>query len=219
MTKTKIKKILAILTIAALALNTTYAANIGTWSVSWTSSFDAPVVWNDLIPWVATGTVSGITVTANVLPTLNMIISTGAINLWTLSSTAYATWSLNIEVGTNASNWVNVTAKSWNGWLTSVAASSTINDQTTDWLAESYRFTSALNAAADSAVSWFTQTANLSTEVNNTTTSHVLYSTNKPESSSWVNDVTFFVSAKIDEQTPAGTDYQDSITISVVWNF
>jgi hypothetical protein len=201
-------------------MNSTYAATqIGTWSVSWTSSFDSAVIWNDAIPWVATGTVSGIIVTASVLPTLNMVISTGAINLGTLNASAYSTWSLDIEIGTNAANWVNVTAKSNAGWLHSTSNWSTINNTITDWLAESYKFSSALNAASDSSVSWYTQTANLSTEVSDTTTSHTLYNTNKPESSSWVNDVTFSVSAKIDQQTPAGTDYQDTVTITVVWNF
>ncbi len=218
--KTKIKKILAILTVVTLAINTTYAATqIGTWSVSGTTSFDSDITWNDLIPWTATGTVTGIVVRGSVLPTLNMVISTGAINLGTLSSSAYATWSLDIEVGTNAANWVNITAKSGTGWLRSASNWSVINDAITDWLAESYRFASALNAASDSSVSWFTQTADLSAEVNDSTTTHTLYSSTKPESSSWVNDVTFYVSALVDEQTPAWTDYQDSITITVVWNF
>ncbi len=220
MIKTKTNKILAILTIAVLLMNTTYAATqIGTWSVSGTSSFDSAVMWNDAIPWVATGSVSWIIVTARVLPTLNMVISTGAINLGTLNASAYSTWSLDIEVGTNAANWVNVTAKSGTGWLRSASNWSIINNAVTDWLAESYKFSSVLNAAADSSVSWYTQTANLNTEVNDTTTLHNLYHTTKPESSSWVNDVTFSVSAKIDGQTPAGTDYQDTITLTVVWNF
>ncbi len=220
MTKTNTKKILAILTAAILTINSTYAATqIGTWSVSGTSSFDSAVMWNDLIPGTATGTVTWIVVTANVLPTLNMVISTGTINLGTLSASAYSTGSLSIEVGTNASQWVNVTAKSGTGWLRSASANSIINDTLSDGLAESYRFSSALQAAADSSVAWYAQTANLSTEVNDSTTSHTIYSTNKPESSSGVNDLTFYVSAKIDEQTPAANDYQDTITITVVWNF
>jgi hypothetical protein len=158
-------------------------------------------------------------ITAKVLPTLNMVISTGSIDLGTLNAAAYSTWSLDIEVGTNASNWVTVSATSNAGWLNSATNGSTINNTTTDWIAESYIFSSALNAASDSSVTWFSQTANLSTEINDNATAHTLYNTNKPESSSWVNDVTFFVSAKIDEQTPAGTDYQDTVTLTVVWNF
>ena len=219
MIKTKTNKILAILTITILTMNSTYAATqIGTWSVSGTSSFDSTVMWNDTIPWVATGTVSGIIVTATVLPTLNMVISTWAINLWTLNASAYSTWSLDIEVGTNAANGVTISAKSGSGWLRSVANWSIINNLTADWLAESYIFSSALNAASDSSVAWYTHTAALSTEISDTT-SKTLYSSNKPESSSWVNDLTFSVSAKIDQQTPAGTDYQDTVTITVVWNF
>jgi len=220
MVKTNIKKILAILTVATLAINSTYAAsNIGTWSVSGTSTFDSAVVWDDTIPWLATGSVSWILITANILPTLNMVISTGAINLGTLNAAAYSTWSLDIEVGTNAANWVTVSAKSGTGWLRSAANWSIINNDGGDWIAESYKFASALNAASDSSITWFTHTANLSEEVNDNTTSHTLYNSIKPESSSWVNDVTFFVSAKIDEQTPAGMDYQDTVTLTVVWNF
>lgn len=220
MLKTNTKKILAILTVAFYTMNTAYAATqIGTWSVTWTSAFNTWIIRNDTIPWLATGSINWIIVSAQVLPTLNMIVSTGAINLGTLNASTYSTWSLDIEVGTNAANWVNITAKSGTGWLRSASNWSIINDQVTDWLAESYRFASALNAASDSSVSWYTQTANLNTEVNNNTTSHTLYNTNKPESSSWVNDVTFFVAAQIDEQTPAWSDYQDTVTITVVWNF
>jgi hypothetical protein len=204
-----------------LAINSTYAAtNIGTWSVTWTTSFDSAVVRNDTIPWLATGSVSWILITANILPTLNMVISTWAINLWTLNAAGYSTWSLDIEVGTNAANWVTVSAMSGTGWLRSAANWSVINNnQLADWIAESYMFSSALNAASDSSINWFTHTAALSSEVSDNSTSHTIYNSIKPESSSWVNDVTFFVFAKIDEQTPAGIDYQDTVTLTVVWNF
>lgn len=196
MKKTNMKKILAILTISSLAINSVNAVQIGTWSVSWTTSYDAVINWDGNTPWVASGSITWLAITASVLPILNMVISTWSIDLWILSSVSYSTWSLDVEVGTNAWMWVNITAQSGTGWLRSASANAIINDQTTDWLAESYRFASALNAASDSAVSGFSQTANLSAEVNNNTTSHILYSTNKPESSSWVNDVTFYVSAK-----------------------
>lgn len=219
MIKTNIKKVLAILTVATLAINTTYAATqIGTWSVSGTTSFDSSVMWNDLIPWTATGIVSGIVVTANVLPTLNMVISTWSMDLWTLSAIDYATWSLDIEVGTNASNWLTISAKSNSGWLASAVNGSIINSLVADWIAESYRFTSALDAASDSSVTWFTHDASLDTDVSDSS-EHTIYTSNKPESSSWVNDITFSVAAKIDEQTPAGIDYKDTITVTVVWNF
>lgn len=220
MSKTKIKKLFAILAITTLYVNSTYAATqIGTWSVVWTTSFDNPVNWDGNIPWVATWTVSGIVITAKVLPTLNMVISTGSIDLGTLNAASYSTGSLNIEIWTNAANWATVSATSTNGWLSSASNGSIINDTTTDGIAESYKFSSALDAASDSSVAWYTQTANLDSEVDNTTSSYTIYSTNKPESSSWINDVTFLVSAKIDEQTPAGTDYTDTVTITAVWNF
>ncbi|MDD3302684.1 MAG: hypothetical protein PHN31_03935 [Candidatus Gracilibacteria bacterium] len=219
-TKTKTKKILAIFAIATLTFNSTYAATqIGTGSVTGQSSFDSAVMWDDTIPGLATGSVNGITVTAKVLPTLNMVISTGAIDLGILNAAAYSTGSLDIEIGTNASNGATVSAKSTQGGLHSASNGSSINDTTTDGIAESYKFSSALNAASDSSVAGYTHTAALDSEVNNTTSSYTLYTTNKPESSSGVNDVTFFVSAKIDEQTPAGMDYNDTVTITVVGNF
>nr|MDD3720336.1 hypothetical protein [Candidatus Gracilibacteria bacterium] len=220
MTKTNIKKILAILTIVTLGVNSTYAATqIGTGSVSGTSAFDSAIIWNDLIPGSATGTVSGIVVTATVLPTLNMVISTGAINLGILNASSYSSGSLSIEVGTNAANGVTVSATSGTGGLRSASNGSIINNSTTDGLAESYKFSSALEAASDSSITGYTQTANLDTEVNNSSSGFILYTTNKPEASSGVNDVVFSVSAKIDQQTPAANDYQDTVTITVVGNF
>ncbi len=219
MRKTNIRNALAILTLSVIAFNSAYAVQVGTWSVSWTNSYDSVIDWDWNTPWSATGSVNGIAITANVLPILNMVISTGAINLGTLSSLSYATWSLDIEVGTNAGMWVNVTAKSGTGWLRSASNGSVINSLSDDWITESYRFSSALNAASDSSITWYSQVANLDTEVTDNTTSHTLYQTTKPETSSWINDVTFFVTAKINDQTSAWGDYQDTVTITVVWNF
>jgi expansin (peptidoglycan-binding protein) len=87
MIKTKIKKAIAIASIAALAattLGSTFAADIGTASISGGATTN--VVWDDLFPGTATGTVSGIVVTAQVLPTLNMVVSTGAIDLGILTA-------------------------------------------------------------------------------------------------------------------------------------
>ena len=89
MTKTKIQKAIAIASVATIAatsslggvLNNTFAAVIGTGSVAGTSSFDSSVNWDDTFPGTATGVVSGIVVTAQVLPTLNMVLSTGSIDL------------------------------------------------------------------------------------------------------------------------------------------
>ncbi len=221
MTNTKIKRILAILSIATITLNSTYAATqIGTGSVTWSGAFNVQIMWNDLIPGTASGTVNGIIISAKVLPTLNMVISTWWINLGNLNSTAYATWFLDIEVGTNAANWVTVTAKSGTGWLKSSSVAWTVlNSLSADWIAESYRFSSALSGAVDSSVLWFTRTWSLSTEVTDNTTSYSLYSTNKPESSSGTSDVRFFVSSKVNDQTPAALNYTDTVSITITWNF
>lgn len=219
MIKTSTKKALAFLTIAALSVNSAYATQVWTWSVTWTTSYDSIIDWDWSSPWSATGSVSGIAITASVLPILNMVISTGSINLGTLSSSTYSSWSLDIEIGTNAGMWVNVTAISGTGWLRSIANWSIINSLVDDWITESYIFSSALNAIPDSSITWYSQVANLNTEVTDNTTSHTLYQTTKPETSDWLNDVTFYVSAKVNEQTPAGSDYQDNVIITVVWNF
>ncbi len=153
------------------------------------------------------------------IPFLNMVISTWTIDLWILNSETYSTWSINIEIGTNAAYWVNINVKSGTWWLRSTSNKSIINNLTADWIAESYKFSSALNAASDSSATWFIQVADLNVEVNNNISSYTIYSTNKPESSSWVDDVTFYVSVKISDETPAAKTYMDIITITVVWNF
>ena len=223
MLKTKIKKAIAIASIASIAtatLWTTYAATIGTGSVSGTGAFNNAIIWNDVFPGTATGTVSGILVKAEVLPTLNMALSTSQINLGTLIGGVTASGTLNIEVGTNAASWVKITAKSGSGWLTNTTNNSIqINSLTTDGIAESYKFESTANTN-DSTVTGFTTTWNLTAlEVNNNTTAHTIYQTNKPEKLDNTNqDLTFKVTTTADAQTPAWK-YQDSITFTVTWNF
>ena len=220
--KTKIKKISAFIVLIWLLWTT---ANVeaatqvweGTVTGSWTLT--TPIMWNDLFPWTASGTIDGIIVTAQVLPILNMVISADSIALGTLNNTTYSSGSIDIEVGTNASTGVNITARSKNGWLSSATNSSIINDLTTDGIAESYKFNSTLNASSDSTVIWYTQTANLDTEVDSSGTNHSIYSTNKPEESDGINDVKFSVAAKVSTQTPAGNDYKDTIVFSITWNF
>lgn len=225
--KTKTKRVLAYIALwALLSLNiwTSLAATqIGTGSVTWDAWFDSAIIWDDSFPWTASWSVSWIVVTATVDPTLNMTISTGAIDLWTLNTATYSTWTLDIEIWTNAVNWVTVTARSSSWWLANVTDNSIIiNDDTQvgfqDWIAESYRFASAMNAATDSSFAGITQTANLSSEINENTTEHTVYTSDKPEQDDGVNDVTFSVSAKSNAQTPAWS-YQDTITFTVTGNF
>lgn len=222
MIKTKIKKALAIIALWALAttnLSGTFAAQIGTWSVVWQPAFDAPIIWDDTFPGSATWAVNAIVITADIAPTLNMTISTGSISLGTLSSVAYSTGSLDLEVGTNAVNGVTITARSGSGGLTNISDNSIqVNSLAVDGAVDSFIYTSALNAAADSTTTGYTQDASLSTEVNDNTTEHTVYTTTKPEQDSGVDDVTFSVSAKPNAQTAAWA-YQDTVTFTVVGNF
>jgi len=220
MIKTKIKKAIAVASVASIAaatLGTTFAANIGTAGVSGTGAFDSNIVWDDTFPGFATGSVSGIVVKAKVDPTLNMTLSTSEIDLGTLVAGVPSNGTLDIEVGTNAVNGVNVTARSSKGGLENTASGAiVINDADAD--GEAYTFASSANAI-DSTVSGFATTGDLTAlEVNDNVTEHTIYTTNKPERDLGVNDVTFTVSATATAQTPAG-DYEDTITFTVTGNF
>lgn len=219
MTKTKIQKVLAYLALAGMTglVSNVDAVQIGTGTI--TGGSTAVINWNGTYTTAsASGTLNGIVVTATVAPSLNLTISTGAIALGTLNASTYVTGSVDMEVGTNARNGVSITAKSSSGGLYSPTTTNTLNNLTADGLAESYRFSSALNAAEDSAFA-ITQTATLDTEVNDNTTSHTVYTTDKPEALSGTDDVFFRVSSKIDAQTAAASDYTDTVQITVTGNF
>ncbi|MCP4523325.1 MAG: hypothetical protein GY828_03835, partial [Candidatus Gracilibacteria bacterium] len=165
------------------------------------------------------GTVSGIEVQAQVLPTLNMSVSASEINLGVLTAGIAASGNIDIEIGTNAANGVSVRAVSGNGGLTNSSdAALQINNLSTDGSAESYTFASTGNAA-DSTVTGFVNTGDLSAiEVNNST-EMTIYNTNKPELSDGTDaDVTFTVEATTNAQTAAG-NYTDSIDFIVTGNF
>ena len=215
------KRILATAWLSALIMVpfSSYAATqIWTGSVSGTWAFNSAIMWDGALPWTASGTVSWITVTANVTPTLNMALSASSLGLWTLNSSTYSTWTLYLEVWTNAVSWVSVSVKSNSGWLTNTATWTTqINNLVADWIAESYIFTSALSWALDSTVSWYTRSSSLSTEISSNA-SNTIYTTNKPEQTTWVNDVKFDVSAKISAETPAW-NYADNLSFTVSGNF
>jgi len=222
MINTKIKKAAAIAAITALTMTSAYAATqIGTGSVTGDSSFDSPINWDETYGWTAnaSGSVSNILVKATVEPSLNMEISTWTIDLGLLAAGVESSWSLDLEIGTNAANGASITARSQSGGLTNTSDNNIqINDLTADGVAESYKFASAIDAAADSTVSGFTQTANLDTEVDDNTTEHVVYDSNKPQATDGVNDVKFTVKATTDAQTPAW-NYEDHITFTVTGNF
>jgi len=228
MIKTKIKKAIALAGIATIAaasslggaLDNAFAANIGTGSVTGQPAFDSAVVWDDLFPGTATGTVSNIVVTAQVLPTLNMVLSTGAIDLGTLTAGVAATGTLDIEIGTNAAAGVSITARSGSGGLTNTTDNALqINSLVTDGTAESFTYGSTAGVI-DSTVTGFATTGNLTTtEVNDNTTEHTIYTTNKPEQDNATDvDVVFSVATTSNAQTAAG-NYEDTITFTVTGNF
>ena len=221
-TKTKIKKAAAFAAIAAISATTlagAYAATkIGDATVTGNSSLNQDIMWDENFPGTATGTVSGIKVTATVEPTLNMVISADEIALGTLTPNTESTGSVNLEIGTNAVSGVKITARSGSGGLTNTGDNSVqINDLTDDGVAESYKFSST--HTVDSTVTGFTSNGDLDeTEIDDNTTEHQIYLTNKPEISKDTDDVTFTVGATANDQTPAG-NYEDNITFTVVGNF
>lgn len=225
--QTNTNKLLAGALIAGMTLVTSSAfaaTNIGTGSVAGSGSLTTNVVWDDAFPGTATGTVNGLVVKARVKPSLNMVITgSGVIDLGDLDPAGYASGSVDIEVGTNATNGASITARSTNGWLQNVADNTQyINSVTTvaDPIADSYQYSSTILAAADSAfVGTFTQASMSSTEVNNSTTAHTIYTSNKPQAlSNTTDDLTFTVAAKPDAQTPAG-QYNDVVVVTVTGNF
>ena len=217
--KTKIKILLAVLLISTQVSNTFAVTQVGTGSVSGTWAFNANIMWNDLLPGTASGSVTWIIVKARVIPILNMVISTWTIDLWNINYLTSTTWSLNIEIGTNANNGVTVSVKSWSGGLYNTSNSGAIiNNLSADGVAEDYTFASSLSGASDSTVAGYTQTSNLNTQINSNS-GYTIYTTNDPEqSSTWVNDITFSVGAKSNIQTPSG-DYKDILTFTVIGNF
>jgi len=166
----------------------------------------------------ASGSISNIIVTAKILPTLNMVISTGSIDLGTLESGVESSGSLGIEIGTNAANGVTITARSGSGGLTNNSNNSIqINDTEND--GESYTF-AAKAGAIDSTITGFVKSSDVNPiEVDDNTTENIIYSTNKPEQNDNTNsDVAFTVAATSNAQTAAG-EYEDNITFTVTGNF
>ena len=220
MIKTKIKKAIALAWIVVLSAatigTTTFAATIG--SVDITGGTSTDVIWDDTFPGTATGSTTVI-VTAQVLPTLNMVISTGSIDLGVLTADITSTGSLNIEIGTNATDGVVLTAKSGSGGLTNLSNNNLqINNLTTDGIAESYTFGSTAGTN-DSDISGFLLDPDLTTTQIFDSSIKTIYKSNKPERSDGTDvDVVFTVAATSNAQTAAG-NYQDEITLTVTGNF
>ncbi len=220
--RTNTNKLISWALVASMTLisGVSAATIIGSGSVVGSGGLLSDVTWDDTFPGTATGTVNGLTIKAQIQPTLSMVITgSWVIDLGSLSSAAYSSGSVDIEVGTNAVQGAVVTAKSTNGGLQNLSDSwQLLNSLTVDGSADSYRFSSAILAAMDSTITGFNQTAALNTEVNDTTTSHVLYTSNKPQALNGTNDFTFTVSAQPNAQSPAG-NYEDIVAVSVVGTF
>jgi len=227
-TKTKIqsalwvKKAAAIVAVAALSATTlggAYAATtkIGDATVTGNATLNQDIMFDDATN-KATASVSGIKVTASILPTLNMSISADTIALGDLTAGTESAGTVNLEIGTNAPNWVKITARSQKGWLENTTNAGTfIGAETTDGNPESYKFSST--HTVDSTITGFTSNGDLTaTEVVDNTTEHQVYLTNKPEIVNWVDDLTFQVAATSNAQSTFG-DYEDTITFTVTGNF
>jgi hypothetical protein len=205
---------------SGILLNSAYATTIGTGTVQGSGALTSVINWNDTFTTgAASGTINGIVVRGRILPTLNMTISgSGDINLGNLSSTTTATGTVNIEVGTNGANGASVTAKSTNGGMVNISNSGIlINNLTTDGAADSYRFVTALTGTGDSTAPGFTQSGSVSQEMSNTTPL-TIYTSNKPQQLQNVDDFSFSVAAKPNDQTAAG-DYRDLVVLTITGNF
>ncbi|GAB0174777.1 MAG: hypothetical protein HHAS10_06560 [Candidatus Altimarinota bacterium] len=198
------------------------AAQVGTGTVAGSGGLTTAVDWNGTFTNnAASGSINGLYVKARVKPVLNMVVSgSGIIDLGDLVDSDYSTGTVNVEIGTNAVNGASATARSTNGGLQNTSSPTTyINDLTTDEVADSYKFSSAIVAADDSSYAAFAQSATLNTEVDNNTTSHTLYTSSKPQVLSvGTDDFSFSVSAKPSIETPAG-DYTDIVVLTVTGNF
>lgn len=226
MIKTKIKRALAITALWALVaanFGSSFAATqIGTGSVTWSGAFDAAIMWDDQFPWTASGSVANVKIKARVNPTLNMEISAEEIDLGVLVAWVASTGSLFLEVGTNAKQWVSITARSQSGWLTNTSSGAIKiqdnQDVFDDLIDESYTWASTPNVTDDSASPSFNATGLTEIEVNNDTDELTVYNTNKAEATNLVDDVEFIVSATSVAETPAW-DYEDYVTFTVTGNF
>lgn len=224
MTKTKIKKIIAataIMILAAASIGTTLAAtDIGDVNVTGNAAFNGEVMWDDNFPGTATGTVAGVVVKATIEPTLDMTISAEEIDLGVLVAGTPNSGFLDIEVGTNAVNGVQITVNSAKWGLENLSNTGVVLNS--DTAGESYTFASATTDSDDSAQSGFDNTTGALTAVEiksaDKNTEKVIYESNGSEDTEDIDDVRFTVSATATADTPAG-EYEDVLTFTVTGNF
>lgn len=223
----KNKKIMSVIAIASIVFtsSTAYAIKkIGELKVGWPDIQNVDINWDETYPINGSGSVTGIKVKAVIEPQIDMSISASEINLWLLTSASVSSWSLDIEVGTNAKGGVNLTVKStkW-GLENKQDATIKLNNETSNIYKSDYKFSSTNQNIApnlDSTIAGFAVgTVLAETQVLNNTTEHIIYKTNKPENFDETHkDLKFNVSAKPNSQAPAG-EYEDILTFTITGNF
>lgn len=111
--KTNVKKVVAVASVAALiTMNSAFANQIGTWSYS-STGLTAPINYNSSSLQASWSL--NVQVSATVLPTLNMNLSTDKIEFGELTPWVTKTWAIAVGTTTNAADGVVVSVAS--KWL------------------------------------------------------------------------------------------------------
>lgn len=212
--KTTLKKMLATAGLVSIvAANSAFAVQIGSGTINGTFSSGVISTWNgtsDPDGSSATGIVN-VQVSAQVSPTLNMDISTGAINYETLVPGVSQTGTLTVTTSTNAENGITVSmgstglesATRFIGTLTGSVWTLATTD-TTDY----YKVASSTTTSGSLAGSQLALQDVASSQI-------VLTTSNVADSNA---ATTVDVSAMAGSQTEAG-NYTDTLVFTVTGNF
>lgn len=206
--KTSFKKAIAFSSIIALvAMNSTFASSITfTWSVTGGDTntdveYDTVTkIWT----WLAT-----VNVSATVLPTLSMVLSSSTIDFWDLVPWTPNTKNISVTTASNAIDWITVSvASTWLAtWDTAtdrhIWALQRVDSTATTWT-DSYEIQSSTN-------NWWTAL----TLANVAATQVILTADNVAKSNAVT---TVDLTATTDAQTEAW-NYNDTLTFTVTWNF
>ncbi len=215
MRNNKLLAIIAIFAMLYMTASNVFAATISNITVWGPDTQNVNLDWNETYPvWDITGSAQNIKVKARIEPTLNMSLSASEIDLGLLTPWVAETWTIDIEVGTNAKNGVVVTVQSTNWALVNTA------DNTTE-LSSIYKYSSTnqnTGAALDSTLAGFA-VSNTLAEVDVDTNVHTIYETNKPENNDdTVKDLQFWVSVEANSQSQAW-EYEDLLTFTITGRF
>jgi hypothetical protein len=218
--KTNIQKAIALVSIVGiLILNAwnAFAVKIGEGIVTDTT-------WNAVVTPVdinqvgtsASGSITGIKVTANVGPVLSLTIDKSLIDLGNISGFVKS-GSLKLEAGTNSPNWLRITATSQNGWLGQVSGTGLINSATPG---AAYAFASASGNGATDFTSPHVPAFRTPTSITTPGSSIDIYSTTMAEKhSTTTDDIEFTVTATAWTASFPDWDYEDLITFTISTTF